>query len=153
MIKVRNLAALLALSGVAVLPACSMFGGDRGREASRSTPPTQTYASAQPNYGAQPTTELTPDVIRQVQQTLQHDGMYQGRVDGVWGPGTQAGVRNFQQRHNLNVSGQLDQDTIAAMNLAGGAQQPANQRYSNYNNPPPANATPEPPPPNTNAPR
>ena len=37
MIKIRNLAALLALSGVAVLPACSMFGGDSSSRSSRAS--------------------------------------------------------------------------------------------------------------------
>src|SRR6476660_326285 len=92
MIKTRNLAALLALSSVAVLPACSWFDG--GSRSSRVGSPTRSYA-ATPNYNATPqaqTTELTPDMIRNVQQTLQQDGSYHGRVDGVWGPSTQAAV-------------------------------------------------------------
>ena len=32
MTKLRNLAALVALSGAAVLPACSMFGGNSGSD-------------------------------------------------------------------------------------------------------------------------
>jgi peptidoglycan hydrolase-like protein with peptidoglycan-binding domain len=150
MIKTRNLAALLALSSVAVLPACSWFDG--GSRSSRVGSPTRSYA-ATPNYNATPqaqTTELTPDMIRNVQQTLQQDGSYHGRVDGVWGPSTQAAVRGYQQQHNLNATGQLDQDTLAAMNLGGqnNAAQPPNQRYgSNYNPPPP------PPPNNSNNPQ
>jgi len=140
MIKTRNLAALLALSSVAVLPACSWFDGSS--RSSRAGSPTRSYA-ATPNYNATPqaqTTELTPGMIRNVQQTLQQDGSYHGSVDGVWGPSTQAAVRGYQQHHNLNATGQLDQDTLAAMNLGGqnNAAQPPNQRYgSNYNPPPP----------------
>ena len=38
MMKVRNLAALMALSSVAVLPACSWLGiGDNNRQTSRTT--------------------------------------------------------------------------------------------------------------------
>ena len=49
MIKVRNLAALLVLSRVAVRPACSMFSaGDNNHQASRASYPSQSYASAQP---------------------------------------------------------------------------------------------------------
>jgi len=133
MIKARNLAALLALSSVAALPACSMFGGDDSSRTSRSSYSSQSYSAA-PSYASgqmMGTTELTPDMIRSVQQTLAQDGMYRGRVDGMWGPATQAAVRSYQQQHNMNPTGQLDQDTLAAMNLGGG------QRYgSNYNAPP-----------------
>jgi peptidoglycan hydrolase-like protein with peptidoglycan-binding domain len=164
MIKIRNFAALLALSGIAVLPACSMFGGDSGSRSSRASSPGQSYAAA-PNYNStsQSAPELTPDMIRNVQQALQQDGKYQGRVDGVWGPGTQAAVRTYQQQHNMNATGQLDQDTLAAMKLGTGSnnaqQQPGSERYSNsgpnYSPPPNDNAPPNDDPnrPNTNTTR
>ncbi len=73
MIKLRNFAALLALSGVAVLPACSMFGGDNsGSRSSRASYSGQGYAAATPAPAAQ-ASELTPDMIRNVQQALQQD--------------------------------------------------------------------------------
>ena len=136
MIKVRNLAALLALSGVAVLPACSMFGDENSRS-SRASYPSQSYAAA-PSAS-----ELTPDTTQQVQQKLQQQGLYSGRMDGVWGPATEAAVRSYQQQHNLNATGKLDADTLASLNLGTsqtyGNAPPADQRYgSNYN--PPTNA-------------
>jgi peptidoglycan hydrolase-like protein with peptidoglycan-binding domain len=152
MMKVRNLAALMALSSVAVLPACSWLGiGDNNRQSSRATPSSQSYAAAPTSQATAP--ELTPDMIRSVQQTLQQDGSYHGRVDGVWGPSTQAAVRNYQQQHNMNATGQLDQATLAAMNLGpnqnNAQDQPANQTYGSNNNPQPGN----PNPPNTNSTR
>jgi peptidoglycan hydrolase-like protein with peptidoglycan-binding domain len=143
MIKVRNLAALLALSSVAVLPACSMFGDENSRS-SRASYPSQSYAAA-PSAS-----ELTPDTTQQVQQKLQQQGLYSGRVDGVWGPATEAAVRSYQQQHNLNATGKLDPDTIAALDMAtnpnagqntGSAQPPASQRYRTNSNPPPNNST------------
>jgi peptidoglycan hydrolase-like protein with peptidoglycan-binding domain len=125
MIKVRNLGLLLALSSVAALPACSMFGGGSSRSQSSSAGyPSQSYASAQqPNYSSTPpmqqSTEqqpLTSDTIRGVQQTLQQDGLYHSRVDGVWGPSSQSALRQYQQQHNMNPTGQLDQQTLAALN-------------------------------------
>lgn len=95
MIKVRNFAALLAISSVAVLPACSMFGGNQGRQTSRASSPSQSYPSPQSQ-------ELTQDTTQQVQERLQQQGIYRGHVDGVWGPGTEAAVRSYQQQHNLN---------------------------------------------------
>ena len=137
MIKVRNLAALLALSGVAVLPACSMFGDENSRS-SRASYPSQSYAAA-PSAS-----ELTPDTTQQVQQKLQQQGLYSGRVDGVWGPATEAAVRSYQQQHNMNATGQLDQATLAAMNLGpaqnNAQEQPPNQTYGSNYNPPPNNS-------------
>jgi peptidoglycan hydrolase-like protein with peptidoglycan-binding domain len=150
--KVRNLAALLALSSVAVLPACSWLGiDDNNRQTSRAAPASQSYAAAPASQTSAP--ELTPDMIRSVQQNLQQGGLYHGRVDGVWGPSTQAAVRSYQQQHNMNATGQLDQATLSAMNLAPGQnnaqEQPANQTYGSNDNPQPSN----PNPPNTNTTR
>jgi peptidoglycan hydrolase-like protein with peptidoglycan-binding domain len=149
MTKVRNVATLLALCGVAALPACSMFGGN---QSSRSSYPS--YAST-PTYTAPQSPGLSQDMIQQVQGRLQQQGLYHGSVDGVWGPGTESAVRSYQQQHNLNATGKLDTDTIASLNLGtsqnyGNAQpQPNDQRYGSNYNPPPNN---NPPPPNTNQP-
>jgi peptidoglycan hydrolase-like protein with peptidoglycan-binding domain len=149
MMNVRNIAALLALSA---LPACSMFGGGGSRQASNTAPASsQSYAYQQPqqqsysSYSQSP--ELSQDTIRQVQTKLQQDGMYRGRVDGVWGPQTQTAVRQFQQQNNLNASGSLDQDTLSALNVGsnqnyGSSQQPQSQRYGSNTNTPPNNTTP-----------
>jgi peptidoglycan hydrolase-like protein with peptidoglycan-binding domain len=152
MTRSSRLAALLAVSSLAALPACSMLGGNHDRSASTGAT-SRSYAAAPSSAPAQTassqTAELTPDMIRNVQQNLTQDGMYHGRVDGVWGQQTQSAVRNFQQQHNMNATGQLDRDTLSAMNLNTGADQNAgqqpNQNSSNYN-PPPNN----PPPDNTN---
>ena len=117
MIKFRNVAAMLALSSVAALPACSMFGGgtnsSQSSSASASRPPA-----------------LSQDMVQQVQTRLQQAGDYNGSIDGLWGPATEAGVRSYQRQHNLNATGQLDNDTLASLNLRGtnqtlGAVQPA----------------------------
>jgi peptidoglycan hydrolase-like protein with peptidoglycan-binding domain len=174
--KTSNLAAILALSSVAVLPACSMFGGGGGgHQASTAAPATQSYA-ATPNYNSSQagtsgtqTGELSPSMIRKVQQNLKQAGLYNARVDGVWGPQTEAAVRDYQQQHNMNATGELDQQTLDAMNLGtsntnqssatnpnngNNGQQPASQRYgsnynapssssgqANYNPPPPSNTS------------
>jgi peptidoglycan hydrolase-like protein with peptidoglycan-binding domain len=117
MIKFRNVAVMLALSSVAVLPACSVFGGgtnsSQSSSASASRPPA-----------------LSQDMVQQVQTRLQQAGNYNGSIDGLWGPATEAGVRSYQQQHNLNATGQLDGDTLTSLNLGGtnqtlGTAQPA----------------------------
>ena len=164
--KASNLATLLALSSVAILPACSMFGSS-SRQPAASATTSRSYA-ATPNYNTSAQSpsgwqngQLSPDMIRQVQQNLSQAGDYKGRADGVWGPQTEAAVRDYQQQHNLNATGQLDQPTLSAMNLGTNTnqsynqndtsgQQPASQRYGSNYNPPNANTQPNynPPPPN-----
>jgi peptidoglycan hydrolase-like protein with peptidoglycan-binding domain len=141
MFKVRNLGLLLALSSVAVLPACSWFGGDNDSSRTSSTAPSPNYAPPPPQV-AEAQQAVTPDTIRQVQQTLQQQNMYRGQIDGVWGPRTQAAVRDYQQKNNLGSSGQLDQPTLASLNIGGG------QNYgSNDNGPQPNQASGNMPPP------
>lgn len=114
MIKIP-VAAVLAISSFAALSACSSY--DNG------------YSQSQPSrvsYAAPQSPSLSPEMIQQVQSRLQQAGNYNGRIDGQWGPATEAGVRSYQQQHNLNPTGQLDGNTLAALNLGG-----ARQAYGN----------------------
>ncbi len=136
MFKVRNLGLLLALSSVAVLPACSWFGG--GDQNTSSAAGSSYSAAPQPNYSstsqqAEVQQPLAADTIRQVQQTLQQQGLYHANVDGVWGPRTEAAVQGFQQKNNINPTGQLDPQTLASLNIGNeqnygsNTNQPSNQ--------------------------
>jgi peptidoglycan hydrolase-like protein with peptidoglycan-binding domain len=142
MTRGRNAATMLALCSIAVLPACSMFGGNNRTQSNRTAYPTQSYAAATQSQ------ELSQDMIQKVQGRLQQQGLYHGNVDGVWGPGTESAVRSYQQQHNLNATGKLDSDTLASLNLGpnqnyGSAQpQPSDQRYGSNYNPPPNNNAP-----------
>jgi peptidoglycan hydrolase-like protein with peptidoglycan-binding domain len=55
--------------------------------------------------------------IRRVQQALDKNGFGVGRADGVWGASTQAALQNFQTSKGLPPSGQIDQQTLSALNL------------------------------------
>jgi peptidoglycan hydrolase-like protein with peptidoglycan-binding domain len=55
--------------------------------------------------------------VREAQTKLNDMGFHAGRVDGVWGPRTQAAVRNFQQSEDLETTGQLNQETMNALGL------------------------------------
>jgi peptidoglycan hydrolase-like protein with peptidoglycan-binding domain len=76
-----------------------------------SNTPTADNSTAQPSSAAQ-----SPDTVRQAQASLQQQGFYKGSVDGVWGPRTQGAVQSFQQSHSLSATGQLDDQTLAALN-------------------------------------
>jgi hypothetical protein len=57
-------------------------------------------------------------LVRNVQQTLQDKGVDAGPVDGIWGPKTSAGVRQFQQQQKLQATGQLNAQTLDALGIA-----------------------------------
>lgn len=40
-----------------------------------------------------------------VQTTLRQAGLYDGRLDGLWGPKTEAAVRDWQSANGLKVDG------------------------------------------------
>lgn len=101
MIKMRRFPMFLLLSSVAVLSACSMNGHQSGTRASYTVPQPAGVSAA---------------TIQQMQTRLQQEGDYNQAIDGIWGPSTEAGVRAYQQHHNLAVTGQLDGPTMAAMN-------------------------------------
>ncbi|MDH7478865.1 MAG: peptidoglycan-binding protein [Syntrophomonadaceae bacterium] len=57
-----------------------------------------------------------PDVT-EVQERLRELGIYQGAVDGVFGPRTDAAVREFQRRNGLRVDGIVGPATYNKLNI------------------------------------
>ena len=65
--------------------------------------------------------------IKRAQEQLKAAGYDPGSVDGVWGPQTEAAVRDFQKQHGLAVSGVLDDGTRHALGLITAQSQPASR--------------------------
>jgi len=60
--------------------------------------------------------------VAAAQQALQKNGFNPGPIDGYMGPQTSAAVREFQQKEQLQVTGQLDPDTLGRLGVGiGGA--------------------------------
>ena len=57
------------------------------------------------------------DAVRQMQQTLQNEGHYRGKIDGTLGLRTRASIRGFQRAENLPVTGQLDVQTAGKLGV------------------------------------
>jgi peptidoglycan hydrolase-like protein with peptidoglycan-binding domain len=60
---------------------------------------------------------LAPEALNRVQDRLRQVGAYSGRVDGIWGPDSQAALERYQQRNGLQVTGQLNPATATLLGL------------------------------------
>jgi len=72
--------------------------------------------------GAQHATKMQ---VRDVQQKLKDQNLYNGDIDGLIGPQTRSAIKQFQQSKGLPVNGQLDQKTLDAIGVQGGGSQPS----------------------------
>jgi len=55
--------------------------------------------------------------IEKVQQSLTDKGYYHGRADGLLGPQTRAGIREYQKSESLPVTGRLDAETAGKLGV------------------------------------
>ena len=60
---------------------------------------------------------LHPGDIKKVQEGLRDKGYYRGQVDGVLGPQTRAGIRQYQESENLPITGHLDAQTAGKLGV------------------------------------
>lgn len=87
---------------------------------------------------------VTSADVQQVQQKLQQDGLYRGKIDGLVGPGTQQALRTYQHKNGLPVTATLDPQTMNSLLSAGagagvGSSTPPNSS-NDMNMTPPSNA-------------
>jgi peptidoglycan hydrolase-like protein with peptidoglycan-binding domain len=68
--------------------------------------------------------EAQHDVIASAQRALSRRGSYHGPVDGVYGSALEFSLRAYQSRVGLPVTGRLDLETLAALELLPGAKAP-----------------------------
>jgi hypothetical protein len=87
---------------------------ERQKEKETAAAPPEQYAMTS-SYE----TVMSPAKMRQVQKRLNDMGYNTGQVDGVWGPMTQAAVKNFQQAKNIQATGRLDEQTLNALDIEG----------------------------------
>jgi peptidoglycan hydrolase-like protein with peptidoglycan-binding domain len=95
---------VLLLASTAIVAGCS---GDRGTTTSPTTAASQRPAAV---AVAQPSADT-----RDAQQRLKDLGMYNGPVDGLWGPDTQYAVERYQRERGLATTGRIDEPTRMAL--------------------------------------
>jgi peptidoglycan hydrolase-like protein with peptidoglycan-binding domain len=70
------------------------------------------------NFSEEKLAPVNQDNIKKLQETLRDKGYYSGQVDGVLGPQTRAGIRQYQKSENLPVTGHLDGETSGKLGVA-----------------------------------
>jgi len=77
-------------------------------------------AQPQSQQGQATSMALSKEIVTRIQQTLKDRGSYDGQIDGIWGEKTQSAVRQFQQSQNLQATGKVNAQTLAAMGIETG---------------------------------
>jgi peptidoglycan hydrolase-like protein with peptidoglycan-binding domain len=70
---------------------------------------------------AQQAQGMSADTVKQAQQALKDKGHDVGPIDGMYGPQTQKGVKEFQEKQNMKATGRLDQQTLSALGVQEGS--------------------------------
>lgn len=112
----ENLAEFLNPEGS---PPLAAGGQQAGAGATAAGEDAQREQSLPPPVGEQ--------LVRNVQDKLRAKGIDAGPVDGIWGPRTHAGLREFQQNQGLETTGQLNLPTLSALGIPGKAAAAAGQ--------------------------
>ena len=104
-----NLRILHMLAGAGLLMAPGAFAADEPSFRSEETRPDSSTRRASPD----PYTDFN----KRVQEKLRELGFYNGPVNGDIGPNTQAALAQFQLSVPIPASGQLDEQTVAALGV------------------------------------
>lgn len=88
-----------------------------GNDSSQSQSDTQSTPQAQAAQSG-PQQSQSSDTVKQAQQKLSQAGYDVGSADGVMGPKTQDAIKQLQQDKQLNATGELDQETLAALGVS-----------------------------------
>jgi peptidoglycan hydrolase-like protein with peptidoglycan-binding domain len=75
--------------------------------------------AAQSSMSSEGATAQADPQVRQVQQALKDKGHDPGQIDGVMGPQTKQALQSFQQAQGISGAGELDQQTLAALDVQG----------------------------------
>src|SRR6187431_2734129 len=70
------------------------------------------------------TSALADDQLRNVQSALKTQGFFYGEANGQPSTETTAAIRRYQIRNGLEVTGNLNKETLDALNIGGGKPAP-----------------------------
>jgi peptidoglycan hydrolase-like protein with peptidoglycan-binding domain len=93
----------------------------QGSSAQGSSAPRSSAEGASKQAGASGAQGMSGDTVKKAQQALKDKGHDPGPIDGQYGPLTQKGVKEFQEKQNMKATGRLDQQTLSALGVQEGS--------------------------------
>ena len=114
----------LLIAGTALVSASAIAGGNQAKQGMPSDQQTQHSSQAAQESKSQPQdsrqqASQSPEIIKKAQEKLSGQGHDAGQADGKLGAKTQAALKEFQKSKGLQASGQLDTQTLAALDVSG----------------------------------
>lgn len=79
-----------------------------------STPAWAEEDRVQTNASGQELSQASTSIV---QRALARHGAYHGKIDGVWGKGTEDALRQFQKNNKLDVTGRVDEPTANKLDV------------------------------------
>src|ERR1043165_5629582 len=105
----------LVIAAFALSATAAMAHGNKQTSAQTSSNQASNAATQSSDGSSGAAMQQDESSVKQAQQALNDKGFNVGNPDGIAGPKTQAAVKKFQQQQNISASGQLDQQTLAAL--------------------------------------
>jgi peptidoglycan hydrolase-like protein with peptidoglycan-binding domain len=106
-----------ALAALSVSAMAQQDGGQTGQPTHPQSHNLPDSSQALTGYQISPQ-QLSSSQVREIQQALEDRGDSSVRVNGEWGPDTEAALKNFQKSENMiSQTGQLDFPTLLALGL------------------------------------
>lgn len=57
--------------------------------------------------------------VKEIQKVLKNEGLYGGKIDGIYGLGTENAVINYQRKYKLKIDGKAGTQTLKKMGIYG----------------------------------
>lgn len=110
------------LTGSTLIASLAIGGLAQAKDEHPPAPPKPYHAEqAAPHQGNQHGS-VSRERTMDMQRSLASRNLYQGKVDGVWGPKTESALRNFQTQNGLEATGRLDTPSAVALGMEADKQ-------------------------------
>lgn len=77
------------------------------------------------NSGTSSGSALSREQLKKVQTALKNQGLYKGKIDGIFGKLTNSAVKQFQQKNGLSATGTIDAATEAKITASAASAVPS----------------------------
>ena len=110
------------LTGSTLIAALAMGGLAQANDDHPPASPKPYHGAHAEDHHATPHAAVSRERTMEMQRSLASRNLYQGKVDGVWGPKTESALRNFQTQNGLEATGTLDTRSAVALGMEADKQ-------------------------------